>query len=54
MLGDFHIFFLVFYILLCVLEGLVKSEIPLKENNCFCAMIRNMNLISEAQEYYED
>lgn len=53
MLGGFQISFLVFHILLCDLEGLVKSEIPLKENNYFCAMIRNMNLISEAQEHYK-
>lgn len=48
MLGIFPISFLVFHILLCDLGGLMKSEMPLKEDKYFCAMIRNMNLISEA------
>lgn len=41
--GDFQISFLLLHILLCDLGGLVKSEMPLKENNYFCAMIRNMS-----------
>lgn len=32
----------------------MKPEMPIKENTYFCVMIRNMNLISEAQESYKD
>lgn len=46
--GIFPISFLVLHSLLCDLGSLMKSEMPLKEDNYFCAMIRNMNLISEA------
>lgn len=35
MLAGLQISFLVLHILLCDLDGLMKSEMPLKDDNCF-------------------
>lgn len=50
----FSIFFSSATYFLCDSGSSMKSEMPLKGDNCFNAMIGNMNLISGAQEGYKD